>query len=253
MRSAGSGTTGRDGGAPRSVQVATPSEDTDRMVNVWNAYQCMVTLNLSRSASYFDTGRRARHRIPRLEPGPAGVRAHGTRARPRTHPGPGGDTASHRWRVPPVPAAHEARERRDRLGLQRRPALADPRGRPPTSRRPATARSSTSRSPTTASRDRRRRSTSTSAVRSATPWIASGPHGLPLIGRADWNDCLNLNTFSEEPGESFQTAPQREGGVAESVFIAGQFVLAAEELAAARGAARCSRRRRSVIGRSGRG
>src|SRR6185312_14899921 len=57
-----------------------------------------------------------------------------------------------------------------------------------------------------------------------------GPHGLPLIGRADWNDCLNLNTFSEEPGESFQTAPQREGGVAESVFIAGQFVLAAEEL-----------------------
>jgi cellobiose phosphorylase len=58
-----------------------------------------------------------------------------------------------------------------------------------------------------------------------------GPHGLPLIGRADWNDCLTLNAFATEPGESFQTAPQREGGVAESVFIAGQFVLAAEELA----------------------
>jgi cellobiose phosphorylase len=58
-----------------------------------------------------------------------------------------------------------------------------------------------------------------------------GPHGLPLIGRADWNDCLNLNAFSEEPGESFQTVPNREGGVAESVFIAGQFALAAEELA----------------------
>ena len=58
-----------------------------------------------------------------------------------------------------------------------------------------------------------------------------GPHGLPQIGRADWNDCLNLNAFLEEPGESFQTAPQREGGVAESVFIAGQFALAAEELA----------------------
>jgi cellobiose phosphorylase len=58
-----------------------------------------------------------------------------------------------------------------------------------------------------------------------------GPHGLPLIGRADWNDCLNLNAFVTEPGESFQTAPQREGGVAESVFIAGQFALAAEELA----------------------
>ena len=76
-----------------------------------------------------------------------------------------------------------------------------------------------------------------------------GPHGLPLIGRADWNDCLNLNAFSEEPGESFQTAPQREGGVAESVFIAGQFALAAEELAAARRAARAPGRRRTRTGR----
>jgi cellobiose phosphorylase len=58
-----------------------------------------------------------------------------------------------------------------------------------------------------------------------------GPHGLPLIGRADWNDCLNLNCFSETPGESFQTTENREGGVAESVFIAGLFVLAAEQLA----------------------
>jgi cellobiose phosphorylase len=58
-----------------------------------------------------------------------------------------------------------------------------------------------------------------------------GPHGLPLIGRADWNDCLNLNCFSESPGETFQTAENREGGVAESLFIAAQFVLAANELA----------------------
>jgi cellobiose phosphorylase len=58
-----------------------------------------------------------------------------------------------------------------------------------------------------------------------------GPHRLPLIGRADWNDCLNLNAFSETPGESFQTTENREGGVAESVFIGGLFVLAAEELA----------------------
>ena len=48
-----------------------------------------------------------------------------------------------------------------------------------------------------------------------------GPHGLPLIGRADWNDCLNLNTFSEEPGESFQTTTNRDGKVAESIFIGG--------------------------------
>jgi cellobiose phosphorylase len=58
-----------------------------------------------------------------------------------------------------------------------------------------------------------------------------GPHGLPLIGRADWNDCLNLNTFSTEPGESFQTTTNKDGKVAESVFIAGLFVLAAKEMA----------------------
>jgi cellobiose phosphorylase len=58
-----------------------------------------------------------------------------------------------------------------------------------------------------------------------------GPHGLPLIGRADWNDCLNLNCFSETPGETFQTTENKEGGVAESVFIGGLFVLAAQEMA----------------------
>src|SRR5208283_29916 len=58
------------------------------------------------------------------------------------------------------------------------------------------------------------------------------PHGLPLIGHADWNDCLNLNCFSTTPGESFQTTESREGGVAESLFIAAQFVLACNELAA---------------------
>ena len=59
-----------------------------------------------------------------------------------------------------------------------------------------------------------------------------GPHGLPLIGRADWNDCLNLNCFSDTPGQSFQTTTNKDGTVAESVFIAGMFVLAAQELAA---------------------
>jgi cellobiose phosphorylase len=59
-----------------------------------------------------------------------------------------------------------------------------------------------------------------------------GPHRLPLIGRADWNDCLNLNTFSDSPEESFQTSTHKDGKVAESVFIAAQFVLAAREMAA---------------------
>ncbi len=57
-----------------------------------------------------------------------------------------------------------------------------------------------------------------------------GPHGLPLIGRADWNDCLNLNCFSNSPGQSFQTTTNKDGKVAESVFIAGLFVLAAGEI-----------------------
>ncbi|MCR5564968.1 MAG: hypothetical protein K6F59_04185 [Gammaproteobacteria bacterium] len=56
-----------------------------------------------------------------------------------------------------------------------------------------------------------------------------GPHGLPLIGRADWNDCLNLNCFSKTPGESFQTVSNFESGKAESVFIAGMFVLYGNE------------------------
>ena len=58
-----------------------------------------------------------------------------------------------------------------------------------------------------------------------------GPHNLPLIGRADWNDCLNLNCFSREPGESFQTTGPSEGPVAESVFIAGMFVKYGREFA----------------------
>ena len=52
-----------------------------------------------------------------------------------------------------------------------------------------------------------------------------GPHGLPLIGRADWNDCLNLNCFSMDPNESFQTTGNKnEGSKAESLMIAGLFV-----------------------------
>ena len=51
-----------------------------------------------------------------------------------------------------------------------------------------------------------------------------GPHGLPLIGRADWNDCLNLNCFSTSPDDSFQTSTNKDGKNAESVMIAQMFV-----------------------------
>ncbi len=56
-----------------------------------------------------------------------------------------------------------------------------------------------------------------------------GPHGLPLIGRADWNDCLNLNCFSTDPNESFQTTRNKADGKAESVMIAGLFVVYGKE------------------------
>ena len=59
----------------------------------------------------------------------------------------------------------------------------------------------------------------------------TGPHGLPLIGRADWNDCLNLNCFSKTPGESFQTTANFESGVAESVLIAAIFAFAGPDYA----------------------
>ncbi|MCF0166883.1 MAG: glycosyl transferase [Bacteroidales bacterium] len=61
-----------------------------------------------------------------------------------------------------------------------------------------------------------------------------GPHGLPLIGRADWNDCLNLNCFSNDPNESFQTTENRsEGSKAESLMIAGLFVVQGAEICSA--------------------
>ena len=59
-----------------------------------------------------------------------------------------------------------------------------------------------------------------------------GPHGLPLIGRADWNDCLNLNCFSDNPDESFQTTENKtEGSKAESLMIAGLFVAEGKDYA----------------------
>jgi cellobiose phosphorylase len=77
-----------------------------------------------------------------------------------------------------------------------------------------------------------------------------GPHGLPLIGRADWNDCLNLNCFSTEPGESFQTTENQSGGAAESVFIAAMFAAIGPEyvaIAERRGLAEVSRRAAAAV------
>jgi cellobiose phosphorylase len=212
------------------VQVSTPSEHTDRMVNIWNAYQCMVTFNLSRSASFFDTGigrgigfrdssqdllgfvhmvpARARRRILDLAATqlPTGGAYH--QYQPLTKRGNdaigSGFNDDPLWLI--LAVAAYVKETGDREILDVGVPYDNERG---------------SETPLY---EHLRRALGYTLDR-------LGPHGLPLIGRADWNDCLNLNTFSGEPGESFQTAPQREGGVAESVFIAGQFVLAAEELA----------------------
>jgi cellobiose phosphorylase len=213
-----------------SFQVSTPSEHTNRMVNVWNAYQCMATLNLSRSASYFDTGigrgigfrdssqdllgyvhmagERARERILDLAATqlPTGGAYH--QYQPLTKRGNdaigSGFNDDPLWLI--LAVAAYVKETGDREILDEPVPYDGEKG---------------SETPLY---EHLRRALAYTLDR-------LGPHGLPLIGRADWNDCLNLNAFSEEPGESFQTAPQREGGVAESVFIAGQFVLAAEELA----------------------
>ncbi|HEV2952019.1 MAG TPA: glycosyl hydrolase family 65 protein, partial [Actinomycetota bacterium] len=213
------------------VQISTPSEHTDRMVNVWNAYQCMVTFNLSRSASSFDTGigrgigfrdssqdllgfvhmvpERARQRILDLAATqlPTGGAYH--QYQPLTKRGNdaigSGFNDDPLWLI--LAVAAYVKETGDREILDVGVPYDNEQGSE------------------TPMYEHLRRALGYTVDR-------LGPHGLPLIGRADWNDCLNLNAFSDEPGESFQTAPQREGGVAESVFIAGQFVMASEELAA---------------------
>ncbi|MGH2679796.1 MAG: GH36-type glycosyl hydrolase domain-containing protein [Actinomycetota bacterium] len=213
-----------------TVQVSTPNEHVDRMVNVWNPYQCMATFNLSRSASSFDTGigrgigfrdssqdllgfvhmvpERARERILDLAATqlPTGGAYH--QYQPLTKRGNdaigSGFNDDPLWLI--LAAAAYVEETGDR-GILDEPV---PYDNEPGSETPLYEH-----------------------LRRALGYTLDrlGPHGLPQIGRADWNDCLNLNAFSMEPGESFQTVPNREGGVAESVFIAGQFVLAAEELA----------------------
>ena len=212
------------------LQVSTPDEHVDRMVNTWNAYQCMATFNLSRSASSFDTGigrgmgfrdscqdllgfvhmapQRARERLLDLAATqlPTGGAYH--QYQPLTKRGNdaigSGFNDDPLWLV--LAVAAYVKETGDRDILDEPVPYENASG---------------SETPLY---EHLRRAIAYTLDR-------LGPHGLPLIGRADWNDCLNLNAFSEEPGESFQTGPNREGGVAESVFIAGQFVLAVEELA----------------------
>jgi cellobiose phosphorylase len=212
-----------------SFQVTTGNDHVDRMVNIWNAYQCMVTFNMSRSASLFESGigrgmgfrdttqdllgfvhqvpARARERLLDVASTqlPTGGAYH--QYQPLTKRGNdavgSGFNDDPLWLV--LAVAAYLKETGDAAILDE----ALPFDNLPGTERPLY--------------EHLQRSIEYTLAR-------LGPHRLPLIGRADWNDCLNLNCFSETPGESFQTTENRTGGVAESVFIAGLFVLAAGEM-----------------------
>lgn len=233
-----------------AFQVNTPDEHTNRMVNIWNPYQCTVTFNLSRSASFFESGitrgmgfrdsnqdllgfvqlapDRARGRILDLAATQLEDGSVYHQYQPLTKRG------SHEigrdfnddplWLI--LSAAAYLKETGD-FAILDEPAPYDHRQG---SEQPLVHH-----------------------LRACLQHTLDrlGPHGLPLIGRADWNDCLNLNALSETPDETFQAAPETEGKVAESVFIAGLFVLAAREMAAIaeqRGAAKEAQEYRRLAG-----
>jgi len=203
-------------------------EKLNRMVNIWNPYQCMVTFNMSRSASYFESGigrgmgfrdsnqdllgfvhlvpSRARERIIDIASTqfPDGSAYH--QYQPLTKRGNNdvgsGFNDDPLWLI--LGTSAYIKETGDYSILDEDvPFDNDLNNSAPLFEH---------------------------LTRSFYHVINNlGPHGLPLIGRADWNDCLNLNCFSEEPDESFQTTGNRKGRTAESVFIAGLFVYVAPD------------------------
>ena len=208
--------------------VQSPDEKLNRMVNIWNQYQCMVTFNMSRSASYYESGigrgmgfrdscqdllgflhlipDKARERILDIAATqfPDGSAYH--QYQPLTKKGNldvgSGFNDDPLWLI--AAASAYVRETGDtsllseNVPFDNKEELAAPL------------------------MEHLKRSFNYTLEH-------LGPHGLPLIGRADWNDCLNLNCFSDTPGESFQTCANYESHKAESVFIAGMFVKYAKE------------------------
>lgn len=212
------------------LQVESPNEHVNRMVNIWNAYQTMVTFNLSRSASYFESGigrgmgfrdsnqdllgfvhmvpERARQRI--LDLAATQLKNGGAYHQYQPLTKRGNDAVGGNFNDDPawlvLSAAAYLKETADWGILDE---LVPYENQPGTETRLL------------------------EHLERCIQYILDriGPHGLPLMGRADWNDCLNLNTFSATPGESFQTTTNRDGRVAESVVIGALFTLAAHELA----------------------
>jgi cellobiose phosphorylase len=212
----------------KPYQVECPDEKLARMVNIWNPYQCMVTFNLSRSASYFESGvgrgmgfrdsnqdllgfvhqvpERAKERIldisaTQLADGGAYHQYQPLTKRGNSDIGDGffDDPL---WLILGVCAyikeTGDTSILDEKVPYDNNAELAQP--------------------------------LLDHLFRSFNFTLNNlGPHKLPLIGRADWNDCLNLNCFSDEPGEPFQTTGNKQGRVAESLMIAGLFIYACKE------------------------
>ena len=203
--------------------VEHPDEKLSRMVNIWNQYQCMVTFNMSRSASYFESGigrgmgfrdsnqdllgfvhqipDRAKERIldiaaTQLETGGAYHQYQPLTKKGNNEIG-GNFNDDPLWLIAGVAAY--IKETGDMAILDEMVPFDN---------------------------DESKAAPLFEHLKRSFYHVLNnlGPHGLPLIGRADWNDCLNLNCFSNTPDESFQTTTSKEGKVAESVFIAGMFV-----------------------------
>ncbi|HAB60320.1 MAG TPA: glycosyl transferase [Lachnospiraceae bacterium] len=210
--------------------VETNDDKLTRMVNTWNQYQCMVTFNMSRSASYYESGTgrgmgfrdscqdllgfvhlipdRARERIidiasTQFEDGSAYHQYQPLTKKGNMDIGSGFNDDP-LWLIAGVSAY--IKETGD-FGILEESVPFD-----------------NDESKAQPLMEHLRRSFNFTRTN-------LGPHGLPLIGRADWNDCLNLNCFSKTPGESFQTCSNFESGKAESVFIAGMFVRYGKEYA----------------------
>ncbi len=196
----------------------------DRMVNIWNQYQCMVTFNLSRSASFFEVGigrgmgfrdsnqdligfvhlipERARERIydiaaTQFEDGGAYHQYQPLTKRGNNAIG-GNFNDDPLWLI--FSTVGYIKETGDFSLLEEQVPFDN---------------------------DENCVKSHFEHLKASFYHVLNnlGPHKLPLIGRADWNDCLNLNCFSNNPNESFQTTENKQGGTAESVMIAGLFVV----------------------------
>ncbi len=193
------------------------------MVNIWNQYQCMVTFNMSRSASYYESGIGRGMGFRDSCQDTLGFCPSHTGACQRAYLEHCRNTIYRRQCLPPVSAADQKGNSDIGSGFNDDPlwliAGTDAYIR-------ETGDFSILDEAVPFDNDVSLAAPLMEHLHRSFDYIVNhkGPHGLPLIGRADWNDCLNLNCFSAHPGESFQTFGPSEGPVAESVFIAAMFV-----------------------------